>query len=89
MILGSDGEKISKSRGDVVNPGEIVDSNGADALRISMYEVIMSPLEAAKPWQTSQVSGVKRFQTKVQNVIHNATESQTTEMDEGTTRLLH
>jgi leucyl-tRNA synthetase len=87
MILGSDGEKMSKSRGNVVNPDEIVDSNGADALR--MYEMFMGPLEAVKPWQTSQVSGVTRFQNKVYNVIHNAIESQTTEMDEETTRLLH
>jgi leucyl-tRNA synthetase len=78
---------ISKSRGNVVNPDEIVDSNGADAPR--MYEMFMGPLEAVKPWQTSQISGVTRFQNKVYNVIHNAIESQATEMDEETTRLLH
>jgi leucyl-tRNA synthetase len=71
----------------VVNPDEIVDSNGADALR--MYEMFMGPLEAVKPWQTSQVAGVARFQNKLYNVIHNAIGSQTTEMDEETTRLLH
>lgn len=54
MILGSDGEKMSKSRGNVVNPDDIVDGYGGDALRL--YEMFMGPLEATKPWQTSQVS---------------------------------
>lgn len=53
MILGTDGEKMSKSRGNVINPDDIVDSDGADALRL--YEMFMGPLEAVKPWQTSQV----------------------------------
>lgn len=54
MILGTDGEKMSKSRGNVVNPDDIVDTYGADALRL--YEMFMGPLEATKPWQTEQVS---------------------------------
>lgn len=61
MILGTDGEKMSKSRGNVINPDDIVDASGADALRL--YEMFMGPLEAVKPWQTSQVgrlSNVKR-----------------------------
>lgn len=53
MILGTDGEKMSKSRGNVINPDDIVDSDGADALRL--YEMFMGPLEATKPWQTEQV----------------------------------
>jgi leucyl-tRNA synthetase len=53
MILGSDGEKMSKSRGNVVNPDDIVNDFGGDALR--MYEMFMGPLEAVKPWQTAQV----------------------------------
>jgi leucyl-tRNA synthetase len=52
MILGEDGEKMSKSRGNVVNPDHIVKMFGADALR--MYEMFMGPLDAVKPWQTSQ-----------------------------------
>eukprot|EP00466_Bigelowiella_natans_P003765 jgi/Bigna1/57435/fgenesh1_pm.14_\ len=63
MILGSDGEKMSKSRGNVVNPDDVVDEHGADALR--MYEMFMGPLEATKPWQTEQVAGVVRFRDKV------------------------
>jgi leucyl-tRNA synthetase len=87
MILGSDGEKMSKSRGNVVNPDEIVLSQGADALRL--YEMFMGPLEAVKPWQTSQVQGVVRFQSKLYNVVQSALEGGNTEMDDETARLLH
>jgi leucyl-tRNA synthetase len=87
MILGSDGEKMSKSRGNVVNPDEIVDVQGADALRL--YEMFMGPLEAVKPWQTSQVAGVVRFQSKVYNVVNAAANGDSVEMDQETLRLLH
>jgi len=87
MILGSDGEKMSKSRGNVVNPDDVVGEQGADALRL--YEMFMGPLEAVKPWQTSQVPGVVRFQNKLYNVVNAAAASKTTEMDKETTRLLH
>lgn len=87
MILGSDGEKMSKSRGNVVNPDDIVDSQGADALRL--YEMFMGPLEAVKPWQTEQVSGVVRFQNKLYNVVKTAAENKCEEMDEETTKMLH
>jgi len=87
MILGSDGEKMSKSRGNVVNPDEIVTDQGADALR--MYEMFMGPLEAVKPWQTSQVSGVVRFQNKVYNLVTSATDSKSTGMETETLKLMH
>jgi len=87
MILGSDGEKMSKSRGNVVNPDDIVTSQGGDALR--MYEMFMGPLEAVKPWQTSQVQGVVRFQNKVYNLVTTAAANKVTEMDNETTKLLH
>lgn len=87
MILGSDGEKMSKSRGNVVNPDDIVTEQGADALR--MYEMFMGPLEAVKPWQTAQVQGVVRFQNKLYNVVKTAAASQCTTMDDETNRLLH
>ena len=87
MILGSDGEKMSKSRGNVVNPDDIVIAQGADALR--MYEMFMGPLEAVKPWQTSQVQGVVRFQNKLYNVVQAAINGGNTKMDKETTRLLH
>ena len=68
MILGSDGEKMSKSRGNVVNPDDIVSEYGADALRL--YEMFMGPLEAVKPWQTNQLIGVVRFRDKVYNLVN-------------------
>lgn len=73
MILGSNGEKMSKSRGNVINPDEIVTSHGADALRV--YEMFMGPLEAALPWSTTGLDGtrkwlerVNRFYTEVANI---------------------
>ncbi len=76
---------MSKSRGNVVNPDDVVDAQGADALRL--YEMFMGPLEAVKPWQTSQVAGVVRFQQKLYNVVNAV--SNDVEMDEETTKLLH
>jgi len=63
MILGETGEKMSKSRGNVVNPDEVVDEYGADALRV--YEMFMGPLEQVKPWQTAGLQGVRRFLDRV------------------------
>lgn len=68
MILGSDGEKMSKSRGNVINPDDVVKEFGADALRL--YEMFMGPLEAVKPWQTGQLSGVVRFRDRVFNLVN-------------------
>ncbi|MDR0727391.1 MAG: leucine--tRNA ligase [Puniceicoccales bacterium] len=59
IILGEDGEKMSKSRGNVVNPDTIIQSSGADALRL--YEMFLGPLEAVKPWDTRGIEGVIRF----------------------------
>ena len=68
MILGSDGEKMSKSRGNVINPDDVVREHGADALRL--YEMFMGPLEATKPWQTSQLQGVVRFRDRVYSLVN-------------------
>jgi len=59
MILGMDGEKMSKSRGNVINPDEVVSQYGADTMRL--YEMFMGPLERSKPWNTSGIEGVYRF----------------------------
>lgn len=67
MILGENGEKMSKSRGNVVNPERVVEQRGADALRL--YEMFMGPLEQVKPWQTSGVEGVYRFLGRVWRMI--------------------
>ena len=79
---------MSKSRGNVVNPDDVVDAHGADALRL--YEMFMGPLEAVKPWQTSQVAGVVRFMNKLYNVVQAAVDKgDSIEMDDETTRILH
>jgi leucyl-tRNA synthetase len=62
MILGTDGEKMSKSRGNVINPDDVVEEHGADSLRL--YEMFMGPIEAVKPWQTEQVSGVVKLRNR-------------------------
>ncbi len=62
-ILGTDGQKMSKSVGNVVNPDEMIDRYGADAVRL--YEMFMGPLEAAKPWSTASVEGTTRFLDRV------------------------
>jgi leucyl-tRNA synthetase len=59
MILGPDGKKMSKSKGNVINPDEIIEKHGADTLRV--YEMFMGPLESDKPWDIRAVAGVHRF----------------------------
>ena len=66
LILGEDGQKMSKSRGNVVNPDDVVKQYGADALRL--YEMFMGPLEQVKPWQMKGVEGVSRFLARVWRV---------------------
>ncbi len=63
MILGSNGEKMSKSKGNVVNPDDMVKNYGADALRI--YEMFMGPIDAAKPWDPNGIEGSKKFVDRV------------------------
>ena len=63
LILGSDGQKMSKSRGNVVNPDEVIEDYGADAFRL--YEMFMGPLEQMKPWSMKGVEGVYRFLARV------------------------
>ncbi len=93
MILGSDGQKMSKSRGNVVNPENVIEDFGADSMRL--YEMFMGPLEATKPWNMQGVEGVHRFLNKSWRMIINevtgdiADEVKDIEPDEETTRLLH
>ena len=123
MILGEDGEKMSKSRGNVINPDDIVSQYGGDAMRCadlpirsltlaqstgpaslhisshlpapprvsrSLYEMFMGPLEAVKPWQTEQISGVVRFQARVYALAQRAAAtSEEAPMGEETLRLMH
>jgi leucyl-tRNA synthetase len=90
MILGENNEKMSKSRGNVVNPDEVVQRHGADSLR--MYEMFMGPLEAVKPWQTQGVTGVRRFLDRAWNTLAFVREesgSAEATLDEESLRLLH
>jgi leucyl-tRNA synthetase len=63
LILGEDGQKMSKSRGNVINPDVVLAEYGADAFRL--YEMFMGPLEMVKPWNTQGVEGVYRFLGRV------------------------
>ena len=67
MILGQDGSKMSKSRGNVINPDETVDKYGSDSMRI--YEMFMGPLDKAKPWSTSGLQGCSRFIKKLWSIL--------------------
>ncbi len=93
MILGEDGQKMSKSRGNVVNPDKVITDYGADSMRL--YEMFMGPLEAMKPWSMQGVEGVHRFLQKlwrlvVDKEIGELQESvRPTNADEETLRLLN
>jgi len=67
MILGENGEKMSKSKGNVINPDDIVNNFGADTLRI--YEMFMGPLEASKPWNDSSVEGSRKWLDRVYRLL--------------------
>ena len=66
MILGENGEKMSKSRGNVVNPDEIVDRYGADTMRL--YEMFIGDFEKAAPWNSDSIKGCKRFVERYWNL---------------------
>jgi len=90
MILGEDGQKMSKSRGNVINPDKVVADYGADSMRL--YEMFMGPLESIKPWN---IQGVHRFLLKVWRIVVDETTGELDEgvkenpPDEATLRLLH
>ncbi|GAX04675.1 leucyl-tRNA synthetase [Secundilactobacillus pentosiphilus] len=67
MILGTNHEKMSKSKGNVINPDEIVEKYGADTLRV--YEMFMGPLEGSKPWSTEGIAGAYRWLDRVWRLI--------------------
>ncbi|MEC7487641.1 MAG: class I tRNA ligase family protein, partial [Verrucomicrobiota bacterium] len=69
IILGEDGEKMSKSRGNVVNPESIIDNYGADTLRL--YLMFLGPLEAMKPWNAKGIEGIARFLRKIWRLVLN------------------
>lgn len=86
MILGENNEKMSKSRGNVVNPDEIIASHGADALRL--YEMFMGPLEAALPWNTNGLDGARKWLDRVYR-LYTEYDKFTTENDGKLDRVYH
>jgi leucyl-tRNA synthetase len=87
MILGENNEKMSKARGNVVNPDDIVRDYGADALRV--YEMFMGPLEQVKPWQTSGIEGSRRFLDRAWNVGTGRVSNDPAHYDDATRKLVH
>jgi len=93
MILGEDGQKMSKSRGNVVNPDKVISDYGADSMRL--YEMFIGPLEAIKPWNMQGVEGVHRFLQKAWRTVVDedtgelAEPIQQAQADEATLRLLN
>ena len=77
MILGTNGEKMSKSKGNVINPDDMVKQYGADSLRI--YEMFMGPIDSAKPWDPNGIDGSKKFLDRVWRLY---TESEKIKKDE-------
>ncbi len=67
MILGEDSNKMSKSRGNVINPDDVISGYGADSLRL--FEMFLGPLSATKPWSTNGIEGVYRFLNKIWRLI--------------------
>jgi leucyl-tRNA synthetase len=82
LVLGEDGEKMSKSRGNVVNPDDVIARHGADAFRL--YEMFMGDFEQVKPWSTSGIIGQRRFLDRVWKL-----QTGDAETPESLRRLLH
>ncbi len=96
LILGEDGQKMSKSRGNVVNPDVVISEYGADSLRL--YEMFMGPLEATKPWSMAGVEGVSRFLARVWRLVMEENQAgewvnhpavQDVPMDKATAKVVH
>lgn len=85
MILGENGEKMSKSRGNVVNPDEIVDQYGADTMRL--YEMFIGDFEKAAPWNSDSIKGCKRFIERFWNLQETVTDGD--EYSEALESLMH
>ncbi|MCK5346896.1 MAG: class I tRNA ligase family protein, partial [Candidatus Heimdallarchaeota archaeon] len=86
LILGEDGEKMSKSRGNVVNPDDVIRQYGADTLRL--YEMFMGPFDAVKPWSMKNIEGSFRFLQKVWRLLEEGNVVDK-EPDEDIDRLVH
>lgn len=87
MILGEGGEKMSKSRGNVVNPDEMVEQVGADAFRA--YEMFMGPFDQAIPWDTKNMLGVRRFLEKLYKFVNEKNNNWADSDDKDMNRVVH
>ena len=87
MILGENMEKMSKSRGNVVNPDDIIESHGADAFRV--YEMFMGPLEAALPWSSSGLDGSRRWIERVYRLLLETPDKISNDNDGSLDRVYH
>ena len=68
MILGEDGEKMSKSRGNVINPDDVIAEHGADALRL--FEMFLGPIDRDKPWSKQGLAGMSKFLNRLWTLLH-------------------
>ena len=87
MIQGEDGQKMSKSRGNVINPDDVIEKYGADSLRL--YEMFMGPLDKSKPWSTKGLQGCARFAEKIWRIFNDTDKHSEQTDSKETTRLLH
>lgn len=87
LILGEDGEKMSKSRGNVINPDHVVNNYGGDSLRL--YEMFMGPLEKVKPWSEKGVKGVFNFLVRTYKFFANPDHLTKETEDPGILKVLH
>ena len=88
MIQGEDGQKMSKSRGNIINPDDIVEKYGADSFRV--YEMFMGPLDKSKPWNTKGLQGCHRFLKKVWRLFNDENKEITkSSADSYTLKILH
>lgn len=87
LILGEDGEKMSKSRGNVINPDSVIENYGADSLRL--YEMFMGPLEKVKPWSENGVKGVFGFLIRAYKFFANPDNLKKETEDPDTLKALH
>jgi leucyl-tRNA synthetase len=81
IILGEDGNKMSKSRGNVVNPDRVIGEYGADALRL--YEMFLGPLDAVKPWDSRGIEGISRFLRRIWQLFLGEEGTPSTHLSEG------
>jgi len=87
MIQGEDGQKMSKSRGNVINPDDVIEEYGADSMRL--YEMFMGPLDKSKPWSTKGLQGCARFAEKIWRIFNDTDKHSEQPDSDETIRLLH